>query len=717
MRVCIIGKYPPIQGGVSRENFWMTYALALEGLDIHLVTNAKEVESEYRCTDVGFLPNPLDSLSSVQNKVTVHYTPQARHEYVPWANPFVTKLASIATDVIKTHGCELIHSVYFEPYAVAAHLASRWTGIPYGIRHAGSDVGRLFQAHDLQTSYANIVLSADYLLATARTFRSFLHLGVDLEKLYQPSRHSLPTDYFHPSVSALDVNKFIAVIADTLPRNEYYAVYHRLAHKSFDPTLPTIGIYGKVGEAKGSFDLLQALGKLHATGMRFNFLALNQGRSPAIFEFVKRIEENKLEEVTWLLPFIPHWCIPNFIRACTAVCYLERGFPIKIHTPIIPREVLACGTCLILSHEVANKQINGRAFLHGSNIFLVEPSKIDELAHTLEVVMKEPTSSRVIGMNGYRDLSATIENFDAYRKGLVELFTTIQQGVTLRRNAMSVAEMQAYLARLYTSDSFRKLFNLNPTATFSEYKLADDEMNALRHIDKEMLDLFASSLKGKRKKRFSAAYPLLFKLPDVDLERYYNRYYNLYPARPHESTLQQILEFGEFMEQCLATDEDAPPYASDLVRYERLYYMAAFSPTQQDAFTFINRTDSPPLQTIESDVYPFVLSNVYISTFRFPIVQVAETLQKNQKLSNLKDGTYCFVFQQVARSLTPHIFAISPATRDLLSFCDGAHSLSHIVQGMETLLERECLGEEITKMIQQLQMLKVIGVKYHEKGI
>jgi hypothetical protein len=104
MKLCIIGKYPPIQGGVSRENFWQTYALAQAGFD-------------------------------------VHYTPGTRHEYIPWANPFVTKLASIATDVIKAYGCELIYSFYLEPYAVAAHLASRWTGVPYGIRHAGSDMG------------------------------------------------------------------------------------------------------------------------------------------------------------------------------------------------------------------------------------------------------------------------------------------------------------------------------------------------------------------------------------------------------------------------------------------------------------------------------------------------------------------------------------------------------------------------------------------------
>ena len=77
---------------------------------------------------------------------------------------------------------------------------------------------------------------------------------------------------------------------------------------------------------------------------------------------------------------------------------------------------------------------------------------------------------------------------------------------------MSVAEMQAYLARLYTSDPFRKLFELDPDTTLSDYTLADDEINALKQIDTKMLNTFAGTLKSKRKKRFLGAYPLLFKL-------------------------------------------------------------------------------------------------------------------------------------------------------------------------------------------------------------
>ena len=67
---------------------------------------------------------------------------------------------------------------------------------------------------------------------------------------------------------------------------------------------------------------------------------------------------------------------------------------------------------------------------------------------------------------------------------------------------MSVAEMQAYLARLYTSDPFRKLFELDPEATLSDYTLDDKEINALKQIDIQMLNWFAGTLKVKRKRGF-----------------------------------------------------------------------------------------------------------------------------------------------------------------------------------------------------------------------
>src|SRR5579862_3413321 len=50
MKLCLIGKYPPIEGGVSTLTYWMARGLAQRGHDVHVVTNADEVEATFRMT-------------------------------------------------------------------------------------------------------------------------------------------------------------------------------------------------------------------------------------------------------------------------------------------------------------------------------------------------------------------------------------------------------------------------------------------------------------------------------------------------------------------------------------------------------------------------------------------------------------------------------------------------------------------------------------------
>ena len=45
MRICIIGKFPPIQGGVAVRTYWVAHDLAARGHEVHVVTNAKEASA------------------------------------------------------------------------------------------------------------------------------------------------------------------------------------------------------------------------------------------------------------------------------------------------------------------------------------------------------------------------------------------------------------------------------------------------------------------------------------------------------------------------------------------------------------------------------------------------------------------------------------------------------------------------------------------------
>jgi hypothetical protein len=48
MRLCVIGKYPPIEGGVSAHTYWLAHGLASLGHEVHVITNGNEVEQRFR---------------------------------------------------------------------------------------------------------------------------------------------------------------------------------------------------------------------------------------------------------------------------------------------------------------------------------------------------------------------------------------------------------------------------------------------------------------------------------------------------------------------------------------------------------------------------------------------------------------------------------------------------------------------------------------------
>src|SRR5882672_8866188 len=140
MRICIVGKYPPIQGGVSAKTLRIAEGLARLGHRVDIVTNAKEVEPAFRMVmrDDDF--RHLERVDASGGEVRVHWTsssPLQRH--VPAHNPFATKLATIAAEVVESERSDLIFSFYLEPYGVAGHLAAEMTGVPHFVKTAGSD--------------------------------------------------------------------------------------------------------------------------------------------------------------------------------------------------------------------------------------------------------------------------------------------------------------------------------------------------------------------------------------------------------------------------------------------------------------------------------------------------------------------------------------------------------------------------------------------------
>jgi glycosyltransferase involved in cell wall biosynthesis len=392
VRICFVGKYPPIQGGTSSESYWAVRGLAEAGHQVYVVTNAAEVEPAYRIELEPADAEHLEPTFAGGGAVRVFRPEHAgrRLSHIPMANPFVSKLAGLATQVVREFDCEVIVGSYYEPYGVAASLAANWTGTPILLQHAGSDLDRLMRVPELATVYREMLTAADGVITRPNLYARFVGLGVRPEALRPGPPFAMPP-YFSPDAVAMTADE-INRLAETAPGGPQ-------PDRPFDAGVPTIGMYGKPGEFKGTYDLVAALGIVRAAGLDFNLLLLSGSSQDQ--RLTAAIEAAGIGDRTWRLPFVPHWRVAGFIRACTAVCFLERDFPVPIHGPVVPHEVLSTGTCLVLSGEIHGKQRGRDLLIDGDNLILVDdPKDRETLAKKIRAVIERPDLAAGIGSRG-----------------------------------------------------------------------------------------------------------------------------------------------------------------------------------------------------------------------------------------------------------------------------------------------------------------------------
>ncbi len=91
--------------------------------------------------------------------------------------------------------------------------------------------------------------------------------------------------------------------------------------------------------------------------------------------------------------------------------------------PILPREVMAVGKCLILSKELYNKQCYGN-LTDGENVLLIDPNNIEQFRAIIEDVIQNPDTALRIGQNAYK-FSRQIENFKEYIDLAIDLYASV----------------------------------------------------------------------------------------------------------------------------------------------------------------------------------------------------------------------------------------------------------------------------------------------------
>jgi glycosyltransferase involved in cell wall biosynthesis len=415
MRLCIVSKFPPIQGQVSTVNYWLARGLAAAH-SVLVVTDGSHAEATSRV----MMEEPQPPLDETITPPTVWMTGGDGAPALSWANPSVTPLAGLAMRAVEEGQADLIFSQYLEPYAVAGHLAASLTGVPHVITHAGSDIGRLCHQADLRRVYHALAQRSARFVAKNQTAAAFA--GVPLQGVERPLPFMPPPEFFNPARPPLDVNACLERYADVI-RGE-------LAWRTdrFSDEEPVIGVYGKLLDTKGIFDLTAALGEAAAAGARFSFLIMSRWRKgePRLRE---AIHGAGIAERTWWLPLLPNWTVPAFIRRCDIVAFLERGWPHPPHTSLIPKEVLACGTCLLISDEARRHPWFRDRLADGVNCLVVpEPRRTSDLARRLTRILGDVSELPAIAKNGAA-AAASFPSHAAFLRSWEAIFESCLAGV------------------------------------------------------------------------------------------------------------------------------------------------------------------------------------------------------------------------------------------------------------------------------------------------
>jgi glycosyltransferase involved in cell wall biosynthesis len=395
MRICLIGKFPPIQGGVSMRTYWTAHGLAARGHEVHIVTNAKEAQPPFR---MHMREEDWKRCAAVyrSGSVTVHWTdPVDRSQsYIPMASPFVSKLAAVAAWVLSERPFDVVLSYYMEPYGVAGHLAAEIAGVPHVVRMAGSDAGRLWRHPQFEPLYDHVLRSAEVVVAAGVVAERAIARGVDTARIASGGGFVVPEELFTPTGPAIDLAALTEEVEpDPAMRDQVWG--------RFMADRPYFGVCGKLGESKGSFALLAAMQRLKLAGADVGLVALAHGSSEVEQKFRRHVRELGLADRVLQIPFLPHWRVPEFLRSCLAVCCLEQDFPITFHTPIIPLEVLLCGKCLVGSTEVIRKLPDYERLPNGYGCVAIEDvNDVTALSTRLAAIVQDPAPTAAIGARG-----------------------------------------------------------------------------------------------------------------------------------------------------------------------------------------------------------------------------------------------------------------------------------------------------------------------------
>ena len=371
MRVGIISKYPPIEGGVSSEVYWLAKYLGKENVEVVIVTDSWAVEEEYR-ENIKF--DELDKLQP-KNVEVYQVNPMEinKKKQAGKGGNNETLLLSLGLEVDKKENSDIWYSHYLFPYGISAYFISKKTNKPLILRHAGSDeelLGHPEYLHLLDIIKDSTIIS-------------------NSEDLKAISKEIIPID---------------TLTSCSLPK-EFNS------SKTYNK-IPVIGVIGKEGSTKRWRELVEGLKKIDDE-FRLFFLMNNK-------EKINSSLSHNLKKKTSFLEYVPPWRMPKIYKSIDILYCGEKGFYIKTHKPEIPLEGLYSGCCVCLSDELYEKYENPYNLEDGKEVVVLNTMDPKDIGEKIsEVINKDKYIA--IGNKGKKNYMER-NNYEDYIKFMEGIF-------------------------------------------------------------------------------------------------------------------------------------------------------------------------------------------------------------------------------------------------------------------------------------------------------
>jgi glycosyltransferase involved in cell wall biosynthesis len=314
MNICILSKFPPIEGGISAKTYWLSRGYAAAGMSVHIISNGNTVETDYRVRECD------PSKTSVKGMI-VHEVEESLPWHIPEDSHALTKLIEKTLEVNQLYPLDVIDTGYLIPYGIAGYIVNKITGIPYVVRHGGSDLEKFLKPGIFKNLLEQVLKNASAII----------------------------TDSIHESFFSTYKEK-LEFIAPYVPDSSVFSPVLKKIN-----SFPFLLYLGKINwhwQKKG-LDMIAGCIPFLPKGWELSIIGQGRGLGP----FKQFSRQSGFDEAQ-IQPFVSLLQVPLSLQKADYVFCLSVDEPIKTISNTL-LEAIQCGTTVIVNETFDSSQYEG----------------------------------------------------------------------------------------------------------------------------------------------------------------------------------------------------------------------------------------------------------------------------------------------------------------------------------------------------------------------